>query len=99
MSETQIRASIEAFVAAWNERDSVKRMQLLEHACADGIVIRAGRTMIQGRAEVDAWIGSFQQRCPDDRAAFSSAIDVQGSLFRYSGIVESQTGAPGGEAL
>jgi hypothetical protein len=44
-------------------------------------------------------LADFQRRCPEARAIFSSAVDVQGSLFRYAGVVESAAGAVAGSAL
>ncbi len=55
MDEARVRASIEAYVAAWNSK-----------------------RRLQGRGELDDLIADFQKRCPTDRAAFASAIDVQG---------------------
>lgn len=99
MSETRIRASIEAYVAAWNEHDAAKRMQLLEEACAEDLVLRTPGRRIQGRRELDALIADFQRRCPDVRAVFSSAIDVQGSIFRYTGVVEKADDVRGGDTF
>jgi hypothetical protein len=95
MIEARIRASIEAFVAAWNERDAAQRMRLIEHACAEELVMRTPGRRIEGRRELDALIADFQQRRPGERAVLSSAIDVQGLLFRYAGIVEGSTIARG----
>lgn len=50
---------------------------------------------IEGRAALDALIADFQQRRPGERAVLSSAIDIQGHVFRYAGIVEGSTGARG----
>jgi hypothetical protein len=94
--ETRIRASIAAFVAAWNEHDPAERMRLIEQACAEDLVLRTPGRRIHGRGELDALMADFQRRRPGERAVFASAVDVQGSLFRYSGIVE---GASGGESF
>src|SRR5262249_48945912 len=79
------------YIAAWNERDATRRMRLLEQACADDLVLRTSGRRVGGRAELDAMIAAFQRRCPGDRAVLSSPIDVQGNLFRYTGIVEGPT--------
>jgi hypothetical protein len=96
MIESRIRASIEAYVAAWNEPDAAQRMRLLERACAEDLRMRTPGKRIDGRAELDALIADFQQRRPGERAVLSSDIDVQGSVFRYAGTVE---GPRGGETL
>ena len=50
---------------------------------------------IAGRGELDALIADFQRRRPGERAVLSSAIDVQGNVFRYAGVVEGSTIARG----
>lgn len=42
-------------------------------------------------------IADFQARRPGRRAVLASAIDVQGGVFRYVGIVEDAPGARAGE--
>lgn len=88
MTGARIRASIEAYVAAWNERDAAQRMRFIEQACADDLILRTAGRRIEGRAQLDALIADFQQRRPGERAVLVSEIDVQGSLFRYVGIVQ-----------
>lgn len=99
MIQARIRASIEAYVAAWNERDAAQRMRLLEQACAEDLLMRTPGKRIGGRGELDALIADFQQRRPGERAVLSSAVDVQGNVFRYAGIVEGSTIARGGETF
>jgi hypothetical protein len=92
MSEERIRASIEAYVAAWNERDGAKRMRFIEQACAEDVRMRTPGKRIVGRGELDALMADFQRRSPGARAVLSSAIDVQGSAFRYTGMLEGGGG-------
>ncbi len=99
MNEARIRASIDAYVAAWNEHDAVQRMRLIEHACAENLLMRTPGKRIDGRSELDALIADFQRRRPGDRAVLSSAIDVQGNVFRYAGVVEGSTNSRGGETF
>jgi hypothetical protein len=93
----RIRASIEAYIAAWNERDAAPRMRLIEQACAEDLLMRTPGKRIHGRGELDALMADFQARRPGARAVLSSAIDVQGHVFRYAGVVEGST--IGGETL
>lgn len=95
MFEARIRASIEAYVAAWNEHDAAQRMRLIEQACAEDLLMRTPGKRIDGRAQLDALIADLQQRRPGERAVLSSAVDVQGHVFRYAGIVEGSTVARG----
>ncbi len=99
MIEARIRASIEAYVAAWNERDATARMRLLEHACGEDFFFRTPSRQIRGRTELDALIADFQQRMPGHRAIFTTGIDVQGQAFRFAGVVETPSGASAGEAF
>lgn len=99
MIEARIRASIDAYVAAWNEHDAAQRMRLIEQACAEDLLMRTPGKRIDGRAALDALITDFQRRRPGERAVLSSAIDVQGNVFRYAGIVEGSTSAGGGETF
>jgi len=92
MDQARIRASIDAFVAAWNEHDASKRTRLIEEACTEDVVLITGARRIEGRVQIDAFIANFQQRRPHDRAVFTSPIDIQGSIFRYTGKVEGQAG-------
>ena len=51
------------------------------------------------RAALDALIADLQQRRPGERAVLSRAIEIQGGLFRYGGVVESAQGECLGAAL
>lgn len=94
MSDPRVRANIEAFVAAWNERDASLRAPLLERACAEGFrMITAGRC-VYGRDGLDALIADFHRRRPGDRARFASAVEVHAHTFRYLGAVERPDGPP-----
>jgi hypothetical protein len=99
MFEARVRASIEAYVAAWNERDATNRMRLIEQACAENLLMRTPGKRVNGRGELDALIAAFQQRCPGQRAVLSSVIEVQGHIFRYTGVIEDSALAAGGKAL
>ena len=95
----RIRANIEAYIAAWNEHDAAKRLRLLERACADDFVMQTPGRRIAGRVELDALIGDFQRRRPGLRAVLSSGIDVQGTVFRYAGVVEGSQDTGAGETF
>jgi hypothetical protein len=99
MIAARIRSSIEAYVAAWNEHDAGQRARLIEQACAENLRMRTPGKLIEGRTELEALIADFQRRHPGKRAVLSSAIDVQGNVFRYAGIVEGSAIARGGETL
>lgn len=97
-TETRIRASIAAYIGAWNEQDASQRMRLIEHACTEGLRMQTPGRTIYGRTELAALMADFQRRRPGERAVLSGAIDVQGRLFRYVGVVEGST-IPRGETF
>lgn len=54
MSQERIRACIEAYVAAWNERDPAQRRRLVEQACAEDLHMRTPGRLLEGRAQLEA---------------------------------------------
>ena len=99
MTEARIRASIQTYIAAWNERDAAKRMRLIDQACSEDLLMRTPGKRIAGRGDLDALIVDFQTRMPGARAVLSSPIEVQGHVFRYAGIVDGVTLPNAGEAF
>ena len=100
MNEARVRASIDAYVAAWNERDGALRKQLIEQSCAPDLVLCTARRRVEGREQLAAMIADFQERCRGARAVLASEVDIQGNLVRYAGRVEGVPSAPAnGEAL
>jgi hypothetical protein len=99
MSDSMKRA-VASYAAAFAERDSARRADLLASAVTDDvrIVIGAGRREIRGRAALEAEIVGFQGRVPDVRVRMTSGIDVQGNLCRFTGVVEGPQGQIGPEA-
>ncbi len=93
-TDQQIRSAITTYIAAWNEHDDAKRAELLTQSCTENVrMITAGK-VISGRSELDALMRNFQHRCPDDRARLSSAIEVQHTAFRYTGMVQTSVNPP-----
>ena len=95
-----IKHAVASYAAAWAERDSARRADLLANAVTDDvrIVIGAGKRDIRGRAALEAEIVGFLQRVPDVRVRMTSGIDVQGNLCRFTGVVEGPQGQIGPEA-
>jgi hypothetical protein len=95
-----IKRAVASYAAAWAERDPARRADLLASAVTDDvrIVIGAGKREIRGREALEAEIVGFQRRVPDVRVRFTSGIDVQGSLARFTGVPEAPQGPIGPEA-
>jgi hypothetical protein len=90
----RIRASIDAYVAAWNEHDAAERARHIAAACSDDLRIVVGGETILGRDALDAAIADFHRRRPGDRGRLSSAVEVQADAFRFCAVVEGSTVAP-----
>ena len=97
--DPRVRSSIEAYVAAWNEREPEARARLVERACAEDFRLVTPGRCIRGRAAFDAFIADFQKRRPGDRARLASVVEIHESTFRYLGVVESEGGGPAAETL
>ena len=95
-----IKHAVASYAAAWAERDSARRADLLANAVTDDvrIVIGAGKRDIRGRAALEAEIVDLQRRMPVVRVRMTSGIDVQGNLCRFTGVVEGPQGQIGPEA-
>ena len=93
MNDLHVRSSIDAYIAAWNERDSEARARLIERACADDLRIVTPGRCIRGRAGLHALIAELQKRRPGVRARLTSAVEIFASTFRYVGAVEGEGGA------
>jgi hypothetical protein len=95
-----MKQAVRSYVAAFTERDPVRRASLLEAAVTDDVrlVLGAGKREIRGRAALEAEIAGFLQRVPAVRVRMTSGIDVQGSMCRFTGVVEGPDGQIGPEA-
>ena len=95
-----IKHAVASYAAAWAERDSARRADLLANAVTDDvrIVMGAGKREIRGRAALEAEIVDLQRRMPVVRVRMTSGIDVQGNLCRFTGVPEGPQGQIGPEA-
>lgn len=55
---------LDAYVAAWNERDGVARAALLDQAVADDFLFEGPTGRFKGRHAVDELIAALQERMP-----------------------------------
>jgi hypothetical protein len=87
-----IERAVETYIKAWSERDPAVRARLLE-ACfaSDGRVVTRSRE-IRGRAALASLIGSFLSDPQFVRIRATSAIDAQGTTFRFRGVAERSDG-------
>lgn len=94
MTEERLRASIEAWVAAWNEHDPAKRRALIERACSAEIRFVTRGSEVVGYEKLAALMGEFHGRQPNARAALSSVVEIQHHAFRFVGKVDGLVPPP-----
>jgi hypothetical protein len=89
---TAVEIAVETYIRAWSERDPAVRAKMVE-ACfaADGRMVTRSRE-IRGRAA----LADLMTRTLADpqllRIRATSAIDAQGTTFRFRGVAERRDG-------
>jgi hypothetical protein len=87
-----VEIAVETYIRAWSERDPAVRAKMIE-ACfaADGRMVTRSRE-IRGRAA----LADLMMRILADpqlvRIRVTSAIDAQGTTFRFRGVVDRRDG-------
>ena len=81
-----------SYIAAWNEPDPDVRARLLEQCWAVDARLVTGGDGYRGRAALDAAMAKFAADPRRLAARFTSPIDVQGRMFRFSGVVVQADG-------
>jgi hypothetical protein len=87
-----IEVAARTYAATWSEPDPEARARMLEACFAvDGRIAAAGGG-IHGRAApaIDAFLADPRRRT----TRVTSAIDVQGRLFRFRAVIEAADGTP-----
>jgi hypothetical protein len=87
-----VRVAVDTYVRASSERDPVVRAALLE-ACfaADGRMVTRSRE-VRGRAALSELIGRFLAAPQFVQIRVVSAIDAQGTTFRYRAVADLRDG-------
>jgi hypothetical protein len=87
-----VATAVETYVRTFDERDPAIRAAMLEACFAPDVRMVARTREVRGRAEMAAEI----TRLVDDprflRVRLASAIDAQGSTFRFRSVVEFRDG-------
>jgi hypothetical protein len=78
---------VDAYGAAWNERDDAARAELLERAWADDGVYCDPSATVNGRAALVAHIGGFHQTMPDHTIDLTSGVDAHAGKFRFTWVM------------
>jgi hypothetical protein len=87
-------AQVVSYIAAWNERDSKRRLELVIKTWADkGSYVDAHR-QAQGHAEIDAIIEKAQQQFPGYSLRLASGIEAHNNQVRFSWAAGGSDRAP-----
>src|SRR5712692_6545413 len=76
------KETVEAYLAAWNEKDEAKRTKLLDKCWADSGTYTDPMSDVAGREQLAALIGQFHQQMPGAGIALTSAIDEHHGRIR-----------------
>jgi hypothetical protein len=90
---------LDAYAAAWNERDEDRRRELLEKAWADHGAHVGPERMVVGRDALVDLIGAFQERQPWTRLEFTSEPEEHRGSLRITWALVGEDGAPVDEGV
>ncbi|HEY2070037.1 MAG TPA: nuclear transport factor 2 family protein [Rhizomicrobium sp.] len=93
------RQAVEAYFAAWNERDAGRIASLLAAAVAEDAVLTASYHSVTGRAALADFIIEFRRARPDDHAVLTSQVETIGNFFRFTGRGEQPDGTVYSEVM
>lgn len=75
--------TVEAYLAAWNETDESKRMQILEKCWDDSGAYSDPLSDVSGREALSALIAGTQARMPGASLSLASGIDEHHGRIRF----------------
>jgi hypothetical protein len=78
----ELEASVDGYVAAWNEADPVVRAELLAASVTDDFEFTGPTGTFRGRAAVEGLIVALQTRMAGAKVARLGPVD--GDVFRWS---------------
>lgn len=87
-----VEVAVRAYVAAWNEPDPEVRARLLEQCWAVDARLVTGGDGYNGRAALAAAMAALRADPRGLTATFTSPVDVQGRMFRFTGVVVAADG-------
>ena len=75
--------TIEAYMAAWNEKDEAKRRQLIDKCWADASTYTDPMSDVKGKEALAATIADFQGQMPGASIDIISGIDEHHGRIRF----------------
>lgn len=74
---------VDAYIAAWNEKDETKRKQLIEQCWAQDATYTDPIADVKGRDGLAAAIAGFHAQMPDARIELTSKVDEHHGRIRF----------------
>jgi hypothetical protein len=91
---TNVNETVVRYIAAWNERDSKRRRELVAETWADdGSYIDAHRNG-SGHGAIDAMLAAAQAQFPGYRVNLASGIETHNNFVRFSWAAGGSKEAP-----
>jgi hypothetical protein len=87
-----VLSPIDEYGRAWNEKNSMRRRELLRRCLSEDCEVVAPVGLLKGREAVDAEIAAWHKAQPGHTALFSSAIDSHHGWARFAFAVLDDAG-------
>ncbi len=84
---TQIPASLDAMLAAWNEHDLDRIRSHLDVALAPGVVFADPDNFVEGIDVFETMVRKFRTERPDAKCKRTSGFNVHHKRYRYNWLV------------
>lgn len=89
---TPVQVAVEKYIRVASEPDPAVRAQLLEECFAENGRLVARRRDIRGRAALADFITQFLSHSDLVGVRMTSAVDAEGTTFRYRSVVDFRDG-------
>jgi len=87
-----VSATVDAYVAAWNEQDAERRKGLLEAVFSADGTYRDPLYSVVGRDALAEHIEAYQQRFPNSSMDRQSRVDGYGDVLRFAWAIVGPEG-------
>ena len=81
---TEITATIDTYLAAWNETDAARRLQLVQQAWADDGCLTDPPLAAEGHTAISEMAAALHGQFPGHRFRRASAIDMHHDALRFA---------------
>lgn len=84
---TKVPASLDAMLAAWNEKDLSRIRSHLDAALAETVVFADPDNFVEGIDAFEAMVRKFRTERPDARCERTSGFNLHHKRYRYNWLV------------